>query len=98
MPIYCTSFLAVEEDKQQKIARVSICFFFDCDFCFRLVLCKLTKAGARRSLRFFWSDCLHKVYYGRCSSSHLKEDLKVPRLYLRVTVMMTAPESLVIQK
>lgn len=24
VPIYCTSFLAVEEDKQQKIARVSI--------------------------------------------------------------------------
>lgn len=24
MPIYCTSFLAVEEDKQQKIARVRV--------------------------------------------------------------------------
>lgn len=43
MPIYCTSFLAVEEDKQQKIARVSIWFWFNCMLCFvRLVLGKFT--------------------------------------------------------
>lgn len=51
MPIYCTSFLAVEEDKQQKIARVSIWFWFNCMHCFvRLVLGKFTNRSMEEEI------------------------------------------------